>query len=1041
MNLFTRKNKIILFTSITLIAIGFILMKLEPAEHGYGPWALTLAPLLVISGFALGIVSFFYGSKPRINWKDQKEFLIAGWGSFLVSFVIYLSTLEDTASLWDCAEFIACAYKLQVPHAPGAPLFLMIGRLFSLLAFGDPFHVAFWVNMTSALSSATTVMFTFWIIVMLGLKINSSSSTFSLILAGLAGGFTIAFSDSFWYSAVEAETYAMATLFMVICFWAILKWGQEKEEFHRLKWFIFIFYVLGLSVGIHPISLLVLPAISIIIMLKYRKFSWKILVVAVSLGAVGILLLNHIILFGTPGAMKYFDIFFVNTFGMPFYSGALIFIILLIITGYLIYRWSVKRAKKIISILITGLMYFLIGYSSYYMIIIRSQGNPAIDENNPENMISLVSYLKRDSYGSRQILYGPYFNAQVKSYTKGDALYRMGKKKYEVSDHTLDYEYDERDMTILPRMYSNQENHIRVYREWTGLREGEKPGFIENIKFMFSYQFGHMYFRYLMFNFAGRTSDIQHADWLNPIYIFENIPDELKENKARNNFLMLPFLLGIIGLFYHYRQDRSGFWSVMALFLFYGLILVFYLNSTPNEPRERDYIYVGSYLAFSIWCGISALAIYHFLVLKIGKNSLSIILGGLTILIPLLLLVVGYDDHDRSHRTIQVDHARNTLASCAPNSILFTGGDNDTFPLWYVQEVEDFRTDVRVIVLSYFNAEWYIDQMKQQVNDSSPLPLSLQNKHYKQGGLNDVLPFVERSGIKGAIDLGRYLDLIRTEHKGIQVTMAAGTKYNSVPSRNFYMNIDPNIVPLFVDLPSKYHPYVSHRLAISWNGNYMEKNELLLLDLINTNSWKRPIYFNITSLNSLSLDLKEHVLQEGLVYRLFPVQLEEEGAINTWKMYENLMEKSVYHDLDNENVYYNHEDYQLRILQNLKVNYNTLANSLLDQHETNKAEEIATFILEKLYGKNKCLDISTVDTIDIMFKLGWHENAILLAEELYKNADKFLEYYYGRPEFKSTNGQIHLYVLRQLYNLGIRYDQPELVDKCAEKINFYYSSR
>ncbi|MCK5103427.1 MAG: DUF2723 domain-containing protein, partial [Cyclobacteriaceae bacterium] len=377
---------------------------------------------------------------------------------------------------------------------------------------------------------------------------------------------------------------------------------------------------------------------------------------------------------------------------------------------------------------------------------------------------------------------------------------------------------------------------------------------------------------------------------------------------------------------------------VMALFLFLGLILVFYLNATPNEPRERDYIYVGSYLAFAIWCGIGVIGIMEFLDKR--KMSGIKVLGGLTILVPLLLLYEGYDDHDRSGRTLQVDHARNTLESCAPNAILFTGGDNDTFPLWYVQEVEGFRTDVRVIVLSYFNAEWYIDQMKRKVYESESLPFSLQNKHYKQGGLNDILPYVENPGVKGAINLHRYLDLIRSENKALQVSMSAGTKYNSIPSKIFYLNIDKNFILSKEIVPQEFQNNIPDRWDISWKGNFMEKSALMVLDLIANNNWERPLYFNLTSLNSISLDLKKHVLQEGPVYRLLPIKLDEQGAVNSDVMYSNLIDKSEFRDLDNENVYYNHEDYQLRILQNIKANYNALTFDLLENNQYEKAGKV-----------------------------------------------------------------------------------------------------
>ncbi len=1038
MRYFNRRNKLFLIISLVLISIGFVCMKLESGEYGLGFLALTIAPILIISGYVMGFISIFHGTIHWKKWKSQVPFIISGWMVFFISLSIYALTLEETASLWDCAEFIACAYKLQVPHAPGAPLFLMIGKIFSMLSFGNRMEVAYWVNMVSATSSAFAVMFTFWSVVMLGRRLKSNATAFSLILASAVGAFVLAFSDSFWYSAVEAETYAMATLFVAIIFWAILKWMQERDRVGENKWLIFILYSLGLSVGVHPMSLLVLPALALIIVFKYHDFSWKYLLIGTGLGAICILFLNHAVLFGLPDAMKYFDIFFVNSMGFPFYSGAIIFFILLIALGVYGYNWSLHNEKKIITLSIVGLMYFLLGYSSYFMIIIRSQTNPSIDENNPENLVSLASYLKRESYGSRPFLYGPNFTAKVKSYKQGSPVYVMGEDKYEISDYKIEYKYDSSDKTIFPRMYSNQPNHVDTYRQWTGLKKGQKPAFMDHLSFMFKYQIGHSYLRYLMFNFSGRASDIQHATWVSPLDIFDKIPLSWKENKARNNFLMLPLLLGIIGMFFQYRNDKKGFWDVLALFLFLGPILVFYLNATPNEPRERDYIYVGSYLAFAIWCGVGAMEILAFIEnIKQGRYR---IVGALTLLVPLLMLTEGFDDHNRSGRTLQVDHARNTLVSCAPNAILFTGGDNDTFPLWYVQEVEGFRTDVRVIVLSYFNASWYIDQMRRQVFDSEPLPFSLTKKDYKQGGLNDILPYVENPRVKGAINLNKYLELIRSENKVLQVSLSGGTKYNSIPSRTFYLDIDKDFILSKDMVPQKYQTHISDRLEISWEGNFMEKSAFLVLDLIANSKWDRPLYFNMTSLNSISLNLKKHVLQEGPVYRLLPITLENQGAINTAVMYSNLIEKSNYHDLNNKNVYYNHEDYQLRILQNVKSNYNALAFDLLKNSQTEKAKEVVNFLYAKFQKKNIRLDHTAIGTTELLFRLEETEKAKLLAGKLFDKAEDLLEYYKTQDQLGSMDGQLQLYTLQQLHKLYLQYGENALADKCSSKLNLYLSS-
>jgi len=1036
MSSINRKRSFFLFITFLLLATGFVGMKLDPVAHGFGILSLNIAPILIVLGFLFGIVSIFVGKKINVSGKGQLVSILLGWGVFLVSISVYITTLEDTASLWDCSEFIACIYKLQVPHPPGAPLFMLIGKIFSFLSFGKVSEVAYWINFSSAFFSALAAMFTFWIIVMLGKKIGSEHSKLGLMIAGVVGSLSLAFSDSFWFSAVEAETYAMAIFFITLTFWAILKWEQIEATASADGWLIFIIYTLGLSVGVHPMALLILPAISVIVAFRSHAFSWKRLSYALLAGSLGILFLNHVVLFGLPDLLKTIDIFFVNYLSLPFYSGAAIGVLTLVLLGVWGYRWCIIKTHKNLAIMIVGLMYFVIGYSSYFIIIIRSQADPSVDEHNPENLISLTSYLKRESYGSNPFLYGPTFESKIKGYDKGAPVYAMGDKKYEIKDHKTSYEYDKDDKVLFPRMHSRQPNHIETYKKWTGLADGEKPRVIDNIDFMIKYQFGHMYFRYLMFNFSGRANDIQHADWLGPLDIFSEIPVSLKKNKARNNFLMLPFLLGLLGAWYHYKSDKTRFYGLLTCFLFLGLILVFYLNSSPNEPRERDYIYVGSYFAFSIWIGIGSLTIFDLIEQGTKKVSWLVFVCLLSIIVPFSLLYIGFDDHNRSGRTLQVDHARNTLASCQPNAILFTGGDNDTFPLWYVQEVENFRTDVRVIVLSYFNGDWYIDQMQRTMYESKPLPFSLQSAHYNQGGLIDILPYAEKSSIKGAINLQRYLDLVRDENKSIQVHMSDDTKYNSIPSRTFFMPIDYDSATKIV--PKEFWTQIPKNLNITWQGRFMEKSTFMALDLIASNQWKRPIYFNNTSLNNIGLDLAKSTLKEGQVYRLLPIQLDQERQINVDLMYDNMMDNWQFRDLGNEEVYYNHEDYQLRILQNIKSAYNELAVGLLEQGDTSKADKVLSFICQNLISENIEIDATLVHTVDLLFAVGKYPEGLQLSEQLFNKADEEMQYYIHVEEQETLAAKIQLMTLRQLHEIGVRHNQIALSDKCLAMFQEYY---
>ena len=457
-----------------------------------------------------------------------------------------------------------------------------------------------------------------------------------------------------------------------------------------------------------------------------------------------------------------------------------------------------------------------------------------------------------------------------------------------------------------------------------------------------------MYLRYFMWNFSGRESDVQQASWLNPLSDLEPQSKQITHNRAHNNYFMLPLLLGILGFLFQWKRDRPSFYAVLMLFLFMGIVLVFYLNSTPNEPRERDYIYVGSYLTFALWVGLGSLAIVQW-ALSWQRRIFGIAAGMLLLFVPGWMGYENFDDHNRSGRYLQIDNARNILASCAPDAILFTGGDNDTFPLWYVQEVEGFRTDVRVIVLSYFNASWYIDQMTRKAYQSDPLPFSLTKENFRQGGLNDVLPYVKNPGVNGAVNLEKFLQLVRENHPALQVQMSTGDMYNSIPSKTFYMPVDTMAVKRLGVVPKSFDTMVPATLHFNMKGNYLQKNALMVLDIIATNHWKRPVYFNYTSVNTLDIDMRSHVVQTGSLYRLLPIEHTAKNIpVNAGKMYENLLVKAKYRDLDNNRVYYNTEDYQYRILQPIRSDLNTLAETMISLGNRQKSREAVNFILDKL---------------------------------------------------------------------------------------------
>ena len=658
-----------------------------------------------------------------------------GWFTFLIALIVYSITVEDTASFWDAGEFIAVSNKLEVPHPPGAPFYLLLGRFFSFFAFGNLENIALAINFLSVLSSAFTILFLFWTITHLTSKIiktDTFSNTLLVLLSGLTGALSFTFTDSFWFSAVEAEVYAMSSFFTAFVFWAILRWESTEDASHQNRWIILIAYMMGLSIGVHLLNLVAIPALALIM---YFKKAEKISLIGIASSLIlGLLVVGVIvegIIPGLPSIASFIERLFVNTLSLPFGSGIIFFIVIFVSSLIYLIWYSHKKEKTILNTTLLAFTFILIGYSSYSLVLIRSNYNPPIDENNPENILNFISYLKREQYGYRPLFKGQYFDADVIKQEETGVSYKKGEDRYEVKEKKFNYVYDPKRTTIFPRMYSSNANHINRYREITNLSQTQKPTFSDNLLFFFKYQVGHMYLRYFMWNFSGRSSDIQNANWLGLQNVFDEVPYQLEVNKARNNYLMIPLILGILGLLFQYYKDNKNFYVVLLLFILTGFALVVYLNSPPVEPRERDYIYAGSYYAFSIWIGYGSIFLFYFFKRFINNKNLAL---GLSLLFsmssPTLLAKENWDDHDRSNRYLTVDSAKNLLNSCAPNSILFTGGDNDTFPLWYVQEVENYRTDVRVIVLSYFNTDWYIEQMMTKKNLSEKIKFSVDLENY-----------------------------------------------------------------------------------------------------------------------------------------------------------------------------------------------------------------------------------------------------------------------------------------------------------------------
>jgi len=707
-----------------------------------------------------------------MNYKRTN--IIAGWIAFAVAAIVYLLSIPPTTSFWDTGEFIATAYKLEVCHSPGSPLFMIIARFFTL--FAQPADAALMVNAMSGLASAFTIMFLFWTITHLARKIMSQRGEltdgrqWAILGAGLVGAFAYMFTDTFWFSAVEGEVYALSSLFTAVVFWAILKWENVADEAYANRWLILIAYLVGLSIGVHLLNLLAIPAI--VFVFYFRKYKpTKLGVVAAA--ALSIFILGFIMYFIIPYTVKiasYFDRLFVNGFGLPFNSGVIFFAAALL--AALIYGiwYSHKKGKVLANTILLGITVILIGYSSYAMTVIRSSANPPMDQNDPEDLFSLLSYLNREQYGDRPLFYGQYYSAPVED-SKEKFSYRKAGDRYEKYSKGLSYEYSDDFSTFFPRMYSSDRSHVREYEKWAQVEgtkiqdsQGEtrvKPTFGENLRFFFSYQVGFMYGRYFMWNFVGRQNDVQghgeisHGNWLSGIPFIdearlgdqEGLPNYWKNHNARNTYFFLPLLLGLIGLFYHYNKHRKDFWVIMMLFVLTGIAIVVYLNQNPLQPRERDYAYAGSFYAFAIWIGLGMLAIYDALRKPFGQKTSAIVATtACLIAVPGVLGSENWDDHDRSGRYTARDFAYNYLNSCEEDGILFTNGDNDTFPLWYLQEVEEERTDVRIICLPYLSTDWYINQMRRQVYDSEPVPFGMAKEKYAQGN-RDIIFVRKRSDL------------------------------------------------------------------------------------------------------------------------------------------------------------------------------------------------------------------------------------------------------------------------------------------------------
>lgn len=969
---------------------------------------------------------------------------LIGWLVFFIATATYALTVEPTGSFWDCGEFIAVSYKLMVPHPPGAPFFLLVGRMFSLLAGSDVTQVAYWVNMVSVLSSSFSSLFLFWSITLLARKLilekgqeMTTGQMVGVLGSGLVGSLAYTFSDSAWFSAVEAEVYAMSSFFTALVFWAILKWDAVADEPYADRWLIFIAYMMGLSIGVHLLNLVTIPALAYVYYFRRYSVSTKGLLYTFGISLVILGIVQVGVITGLPSVANSFEIFFVNGLGLPFNSGIIFFVLLFL--GALVYgiRFTIQKKMVLANTALICFSFVLIGYASYGIILIRSNFNPPIDENNPENAISFVSYLKREQYGDRPLVYGPQYNASPVDTKEGDPVYIKGNDKYEIVDRKSVPVYASKDKTLLPRIYSPQGNHIAAYKRWIKLPADPeaKPSFSQNLAFLFKYQIGHMYWRYFGWNFVGREGDYQDASVLGPFASDKGLPESVTSNWGRNRYYALPLLLGIAGLLFQFNRKGQHAFIVGLLFFFTGIAIVLYLNQPPVEPRERDYTFAGSFYAFCIWIGLGVLALADILE-KIIKNKglASGIATILALLVPTVMVKAAWDDHDRSDRFHSVDSAKNLLNSCAKNAILFTGGDNDTFPLWYAQEVEGFRTDVRVCNLSLLGTDWYISQMKEQAYESTPLPISLEQKDFIQGK-NDYIPFYENKNVASGMDLKLLMKLIQQENPAIMVGTQGGKSIASYPTKTFFLDIDSAAVSKMDWVSEKDKKRIPKKIQWTIGKAALYKNDFLVLNMIANTDWSRPIYFSTTLSSASYLNMKPFMQLEGLAYRLTPFYNSgaSEGVVNVPVMYDNMMTKMFWRNLDNPNVYYD-ENYK-RFPLNARKSFYMLASQLINEAQmegdtalknlTAQAEgrkskmQMAREVLDHCFkimpDKATRYDVYTPQFIPLFLELGDKKMADDIASTMHKRAIEDLEYLTKNPGKNNYDIQTGIYILQQLY--------------------------
>ncbi len=1002
---------------------------------------------------------------------------LTGWFLFVFSAAVYLLTLEPTVSFWDCGEFILSAFKLQVGHPPGAPLFLMVGRIATLFAGGDTSKVALMINILSALCSAFAIMFLFWTITHLVRKVFTVNNALdskhipAIIGSGILGSLVYTFSDTFWFSAVEGELYAVSSLVTALVFWGMLKWEEEADQPYSGRWIILIAYIMGLGLGIHRLNLLVIPVLVFVFYFKKYDVSVGGVIKTLLVSVILLWLMVFVLIPGVPKVAGWFELLFVNVFGLPYNTGLLLF--LAMIFGGLAFgiHYSLNNRRVILNFILTCATVVMIGYSSYAMIMIRSNARPPMNQNDPSDVFALSYYINMEQYGSAPKLFGHYYSAPVVGVKNIISGYNKIDGKYKPY-YRPEYEYSKQFETVFPRMYSSDPDHENAYNYW-GKVVGRKysvgtgsnktsvvcPTFGENLRYFFRYQVGFMYLRYFMWNFAGRQNDIQgngnsiHGNWISGLKFIDEarlgkidkLPDDLTNNPGHNTYFFLPLLIGIAGMYWQYKNNRNGFWLVLAFFVMTGVAIIFYLNQYPNQPRERDYAYAGSFYAFAVWAGIGFMFVYEKLQKYLGeKGSIAVTFVVLLAAIPTIMAIQNWDDHDRSNRYTARDIGANYLKSCAPNSILFTYGDNDSFPVWYVQDVEEVRTDIRVANLSYIQAGWYIEMMRQKAFKSDPIPLTLGREKYIEG-VRTQLPVDVR--VDKPVNLREVVQFAAMDDKKYMIDLSGRGDYlNYLPTNKFIIDVDTAKVLSNGTVKEYFRDRLVSPMIWEYSDADAFKGDLAIMDLLSTNEWERPVYYSTTVPSEQYKGLEKFFIQEGLAYRVAPVKTEQKeqgefGMIDPIVMYDNLMNNFSWGNAEDPSVYL--DENNRRMFSNFRRIFGTLGKELVTRGDTLKAIEVAHRGLELVPAEKMPNDFFTIGLAEVLIMSGSKDEGLKLIDDVIEYSKKYLDY-----AIRVQPGQrfgldyptgINMQALLDIYNMSVRLNLTSVTEKIEPELNNYYS--